>query len=390
KGRIYELTPDRQVSLLTQTDQGQTTRLIPFEGSVLATTANLGKVFRLEKQPALTGTYESEVRDAGNVASWGTIRWSGELPAGTATEFYVRSGNSRRPDATWSEWAGPYSNPSGEQMNTPAARYLQWKAVLRSAADRSPLLRDVTVAYLPRNRAPELREIIVTLRGSGTLPGPGAGGITVGSVGGGQRNARGLAAATSAANATPQRGMDIRWTASDPDQDELRYALYFRGEGENEWKLLADDLQQPFYQLAPDVLPDGKYRLRVSASDAGVNPAETAKSAEKISGPFVLDNTPPQVELLEVSRNGDSVVVRFRAKDTAGAISRAEYTVDAGPPVPLLSSDGILDSPEEIFAISLDSLEQREYLITLRVYDSAGNVGMGKAVWRAAGAGSGQ
>ncbi|MBI1955203.1 MAG: fibronectin type III domain-containing protein [Acidobacteria bacterium] len=184
--------------------------------------------------------------------------------------------------------------------------------------------------------------------------------------------------------------MNIRWTANDPDADDLQYTLYFRGEGESEWKLLAEELQQPFFQLTPDVLPDGKYRVRVVASDAGANPAAAAKSAEKISAPFVLDSTPPQVEMLEATRKGASAIARFRAKDNADVLTRAEYVVDAGSPVALLSDDGLLDSPEETFVISLDSLDGREHLLTLRVYDSAGNVGMGKAVWPPSGAKSSQ
>ena len=391
KGKIYELTPDRQLSLLTQTDQGETTRLIPFEDFVLATTANLGKVFRLGKQPGATGSYESDVWDAGNIASWGTLRWSAEAPTGASVEFYARSGNSRRPDSTWSEWAGPYRSSSGERLGTPAARYLQWKAVLHSAADRSPLLRDVTVAYLPRNRAPELADLQVTQRGENTPSTPVTGGISIiSSVGNNQRRAQGAPSPGSVLNPTPQRGMNIRWTANDPDADELQYTLYFRGEGESEWKLLAEDLQQPFFQLTPDVLPDGKYRVKVVAADAGDNPAATAKSAERISAPFVLNSTPPQVEMLEATRKGSLAIARFRAKDNAGVLTRAEYAVDAGSPIPLLSDDGVLDSPEEMFVISLDSLDGREHLLTLRVYDSAGNVGMGKAVWPSSDAKSGQ
>ncbi len=42
-----------------------------------------GKVFRLSARPATTGTYESEVRDAESLATWGAISWRGTAPAGT-------------------------------------------------------------------------------------------------------------------------------------------------------------------------------------------------------------------------------------------------------------------------------------------------------------------
>ena len=170
KGRIYQMTAERQLSLISQTDQEQTTRLIPSGNNVLATTANLGKVFRMGSQLSAKGSYESEVRDAGNIAGWGTLRWTGEAPSGTSMEFYARSGNSNRPDATWSDWTGPYRNASGELLKVPAARYLQWKADLAPAGGQSPVVRDVTVAYLPRNRGPEIKEISIAPANSKNHP----------------------------------------------------------------------------------------------------------------------------------------------------------------------------------------------------------------------------
>ena len=387
KGRIYELTPDRQVSLVTQTGQEQTTRLIPFDNFVLATTANVGKVFRMGTRPAPTGFFESEVYDAGNIASWGKIRWTVEAPPGTSLEMYTRTGNSRRPDATWSDWSPAYRQATGEQISGPAARYVQWKAALHSSADRSPVLREVILAYLTRNRAPEVQEVRVTPRGERGPSGSATPGITVISSGGGSAGPRAFSGLTPA-RSSPPRGQDIRWTANDPDQDELAYALYFRGEGEAEWKLLQEDWKTNSFQLDNDVLPDGRYRLKVVASDAQANPAGMSKTAEMVSAPFLVDNTPPRVEVVETGRGKDSATARFRAFDAASVLTRAEYAVDADPLAPLLSEDGITDSREEAFTVTVNQLDGREHLLTLRVYDSAGNVGVGKTVWPAPGTGA--
>ncbi|MGH9785840.1 MAG: hypothetical protein ACRD88_16840, partial [Terriglobia bacterium] len=383
QGRIYELTPDRQVSLLTQTGQGQTTRLIPSGDFVLATTANVGKVFRLGTRPAASGFFESEVRDAGSIAGWGQIRWTADLPPGTALELYTRSGNSSRPDATWSEWSSAYRQASGAQISSPAARYVQWKAALRSAADRSPVLREVIVAYLPRNRSPEISELRVAPR-SERGGGGGGGGNVVVNAGGGGGAQRGFSAA-GAPRQQPPRGLDIRWTANDPDQDELAYALHFRGEEESEWKLLQPEVKGATYALESDVLPDGRYRIKVVASDAGSNPGQTARTAERISAPFLVDGTPPLVETVETTRTRDSAAARFRARDAASVLTRAEYAVDADPLKPLLSEDSIVDANDETFLVTVTPLDGREHLLTIRVYDAAGNVGVGKAVWPASG-----
>jgi len=378
KGRIYELTADRRSSLVTETDEEETTRLIPYQNFVLATTANLGKVFQVGTQPADTGYYESVVRDTGGISSWGKIRWTAEVPAGTSLEFYTRSGNSARPDATWSDWSGPYRRQTGEQVGNPPGRYVQWKAVLHAANSQSPVLDEVTLPYLPRNQAPTVTELKVTARAD-----KAAGAILPGAISALPSAFRGAAGYATSVHPATQKGFDISWIASDPDQDELTYTLYFRGEGEAEWKLLQSDLKQNYFQLESDVLPDGKYRLRVIASDASVNPVGMAKTAEMISAPFVVGNAPPQVETLEVKRSGASATARFRAVDRVSGLTRAEYVLDAEAPVQLLSDDGIIDSQEESFTVVLSKLDGREHLLTLRVYDSAGNMGVGKALWSA-------
>jgi hypothetical protein len=348
--------------------------------SFLVTTANLGKVYRLGTHPAATGSYESEVRDAGNIAGWGQIRWRAALPEGTALDLYTRSGNSARPDSTWSDWSAAYKNSNGESIQSPPARYMQWKAVFHAAGNQSPVLQEVTLAYLPRNRAPELTEVRAVLRNDrpaqsgGSGPGSSATGTSAGAA------SRTFSGVSATARANSSRGVDISWLASDPDQDDLVYALYFRGEGETEWKLVQDDLQQNYFQLSPGALPDGTYRLRVVASDGNQNPVPTALSAERVSAPFIMDATPPQVEVLSESRAGAGATVQFRASDGASALTRGEYALDAANLQLVLSDDGIVDSQRETFTVRLPLVDGQEHLLTLRVYDFAGNMGVAKTV----------
>ncbi len=369
-GRIYQLTGEHDLTLLTKTDQEQTTRLIPNGDSLLATTANLGKVFKVARQPATMGTFESVVKDAGNIAGWGQIRWKAQLPTGTGVELYTRSGNSDKPDATWSEWSAAYASGNGQQISSPPGRYLQWKAALRTADGQSPALQAITVAYLPRNRAPEITEIKATPRANGGQSTGNAARV-------GQRI---VVNAQSGGQSSAPRGVDVSWLANDPDQDELTYTLYFRGEAEREWKVLDKDMNQNYFQLNPDALPDGTYRLRVVATDAAENASGTARTNERISAPFLVDFTAPQIEILGVDRAGARATVRWRASDAASFLTRAEYSLDGGDLTPAGPQDGIVDSNAETFATVLDSLSDQEHLASFRVTDFAGNVGTGKAV----------
>ena len=130
------------------------------DGSLRYATANPGKVVRFTRAPAQQGTYESEVRDAETVATWGTISWRGATPGGSRIELSSRSGNTAIPNETWSEWSAPYTDAVGTQITSPKARYLQWRASL-FAGDASPMLTSVTTAYLPRNLRPEVTQITV-------------------------------------------------------------------------------------------------------------------------------------------------------------------------------------------------------------------------------------
>jgi len=250
---------------------------------------------------------------------------------------------------------------------------VQWKAVFHSADSRSPVLREVSVPYLPKNQAPTVTDLKVTSRGS-----TGSSGQPGNTTAPSSARVTGYAASL---HSPAQRGFDISWQGSDPDQDELTYNLYFRGEGESEWKLLQGDLKQNYFQLDSDALPDGRYRLKVVATDAAVNPAGMARTSEIVSAPFTVDNAPPQVQILENRRSAGAAVIRFRATDANSVLTRAEYVLDAEAPVPLLSEDGIIDSLDESFTITLNQLDNREHLITLRVYDASGNMGIGKALW---------
>ena len=66
------------------------------------------------------------------------------------------------------------------------------------------------------------------------------------------------------------------WSAHDDNEDDLKYCVYFRGENQQEWLLLKDNLDQKFYSWDTTSMPDGAYYLKIVASDAPSNPPELA------------------------------------------------------------------------------------------------------------------
>ena len=127
-----------QPTLVARALVQQVTTLLPDRsGRMLFATSNPGKVLRLSAARADKGTYTSDVRDAQSVATWGAIKWQGQAPAGTTLEIATRSGNTRTPDETWSDWSTAYAESAGSPIVSPRARYLQWRAVLERDARAS-------------------------------------------------------------------------------------------------------------------------------------------------------------------------------------------------------------------------------------------------------------
>jgi hypothetical protein len=130
------------------------------------------------------------------------------------------------------------------------------------------------------------------------------------------------------------------------------------------------------------VLPDGRYFFRVTASDRLSNPAGVAREAEMISAPVVIDNTPPVVTAGAPRRTGSTWEIAVDAMDRGSVLRRCEYSVDAGPWLPVEAADGVTDSAQEQFPIRIENLTPGEHLISIRVYDAVGNAGLTKVVAR--------
>lgn len=388
-GRIYRMGADRRVTLVAQTNEGETTRLlVTGPNSIVAATGTMGKLYRLEESPNAAGSYESPVHDAGSVARWGQLAWRGQRKDAAKISFRTRSGNSARPDRTWSDWSPPQTDPQGSGITSPNARFIQWKTEFSGETAASPSVNSVTLAYLPQNNPPVVRSLNVTTQltptpasGKATAPQAASGtySITVTDTG---------EAGPSTLSGTPTQNVSrgytqqiqIVWQADDPDDDKLVYALYFRGEDESQWKLLRGNFSETLLTLEGDVLADGRYVFRLVASDKASNSGDTARTAELVSAPVLFDNTPPTVRAGAPLRTDAAVEIPLEASDAASSLRRAEYSLDATAWLPLDADDGVTDGMEEAFRVRIQALPPGEHIVVVRVYDSSNNVGLTKVV----------
>jgi sugar lactone lactonase YvrE len=378
KGRIYRIEGSGD-TLLLQTDAAQITNLIRSSGDLFATSSNQGTLFRFSKDSTSEGTYESPVLDARNVASWGRLWWRSQGDVSIQT----RSGNTERPDATWSGWSAPMNDPSGGQIGSFPARYMQWRAVLRSKSGPA-LLQEVNVAFLPRNIAPEITSLSVLPANVGLAPNPSVQVDPNIELAGLDPLQFGIPSTVVPPRRVYQRGaVSLQWTAEDRNGDKLLYDVLFREVSESSFKTLKSGIDENFFTVDGQSLSDGKYIFKVVARDTPSNPTNIALSGERMTEPIEIDNSPPLVNVLgKPAVTGDTARVTFSAQDASGYIVRGEYSINGGRWIPVYPEDGIADSPKEQFTVEVKLAAGGEHTITLRVWDAAGNAGTARAVIR--------
>jgi len=379
-------------------------------GKLFLCTANPGKAFSVGPEYEPEGTYESRSFDAQLFSLWGRLDWWSPPPAAEKAasrsagaprlEFFVRSGNTEDPGKEWSRWFGPYSKP-GSSAECPPARFVQWKAVIHDGRPGDGI-NWVSVAYLPRNVAPVIDAIAMQDPGvrvqsiiiiqSGQQPN-----VSLRQPQGFNPTGVVITQGSPARFEQPPQGFrekgyqSVLWSAHDDNEDELRFAVYFRGENETSWKLLKDKLEQKFHSWDSTAMPDGAYYLKIVATDAGSNPPAQTLVAERESERFIVDNTPPVIENLQaeaVNRCtgvcGDrNAIIKFTARDATSSVERAQYSVDGGDWIIVVPAQAISDAREERYQFTVGFERKpgdpdKEHTIAVRAYDHFENVGSAK------------
>src|SRR5258708_623547 len=285
RGHIFAITGLDDFSDLLKAPASQVTAFAKAPGGALyAATSNLGKVFVLGPEPESQGTYQSDVFDAKIFSRWGRADFRG---AGNV-DLFARSGNVDNPDRNWSAWKKIDKSKNGE-TGIPPARYAQWKAVLHSGST-SPGVDSVALNYLPKNAAPEIDDVTVQV-GLKYQPLPKSSSSSLGSDSSSSTTHFELPIPSS----RDRDSVGVKWTAHDDNDDQLIYSLYYRGDGETRWLLLKDNLTDKAFSFDASLLPDGGYKVKVTASDAPSHSPGEALTTSRESRRFEVDTTPPLI-----------------------------------------------------------------------------------------------
>ena len=374
EGRLYRID-DERVSWLERTlPSDQVTAMAAGSGgrSYIAT-SNVGKVFLMGPQAEERGELLSEAFDSGGFARWGRLEYSG---GSSGVELSLRTGNVKRPGATWSQWSAPISAPTGGRTGSPGARYGQWRLALSGAAAE---VAEVRQYFRPSNRAPEITHLELTPP-SFRLPPRSRVVSPVVSVALPPLGAPPSRRSTSSAPTTLTQApgwMGLRWLAEDPNDDSLSFSVAIRGEGESAWTPLENEVDGDAFSFDATGFADGWYELQVTASDAESNPRNEALSASRETELFLIDNTAPSISGLTAELSGGRLRLRLEASDASSRIREAAASIDGGEWIEITPADGLFDGRELQLETELEAAATN--LVAVRVRDQHGNQAVAKA-----------
>ncbi len=383
KGVVYRVDSDQLSTELLNTPPTQVTTLLQGKnGIVYAATGNVGNLYSINPGLEKTGTLESEVLDANDFAYWGKVHLTSALH-GAAVSLESRSGNLNHPEKNWSPWSKVDVSELGGAIQSPPARFLQYRLTLtKSAANESPDLSVVDIAYLPKNIAPKVQQIEFApfnyrqapanqFLERSVLPSGSPSTVTLPAVG--RKRPAATPSLESSATSTLQYNkgyVTVRWSAEDPNGDPIAFKVELRRKNDTQWRVLKEKLQDRHYAFDSTAFEDGSYIVRVTASDAPGNTPANALSSSFESDSFVIDNTPPGILNVAVSATGSKRIFKFTAKDALSWIDKAEYSINGGEWTVLEPVNKVTDSQSLDYQVEAGDGQ----LVSVRIFDENDNV----------------
>src|ERR1051326_6610151 len=313
QGRLYSVK-DGDVSLIANVPEKQIVSIANDNGATLITTTNSGAVYRMEQTPSAKAEFRSAAKDIERFSRFGHYRIEGSGIGDGHLAIAYRSGNTRTPDATWSSWSSALAAPEG-QIDAPAGRYVQWKLTMPKPSN-DVVVTSVATSFINRNVAPVIdnvtvQEPAVVLISSSYPSSPQVVEAT-------NPDEYGIFSSLDSPREKNDPGKKvfrkgfrtINCRAHDDNGDTIRFAVAFRPKGSEKWLRLRDNIDENQLNFDSSRMPDGRYELKLTASDSLDNP-EAPLSDTKQNIEFQIDNTPPAIA---VTTQGDDVVIRITDK----------------------------------------------------------------------------
>jgi len=349
EGKVIRVGPDHESVILLDAEERQIGKILLKGDRGWVVTSDAVAAYAVKGVGGATSVWTSKVLDAGLRARFGLISWDAEGKVALAT----RSGNTSEPDDTWSDWSRDLDRPA--LVPSPAGRYFQVRARMPQSA--GSVLRRIDVPFVTDNVRPVITEIEAKFgaRTSGTGQGSVKSGQPI--------------------DGSPKSTIEVSFKVDNADDDELRFFVHYRPlSASTVWYDALEPgkvLTRSDFSWETKDIPEGKYILRVTASDELSNPPARTLRHSLESNVVLVDNSAPVIADVQVRGR----VVSGRVTDAVGPVRRIEVRLAGREEwVPFEPKDGIFDQNEEDFVLDLAALSPSgPDLFTLRVFDTAGN-----------------
>jgi len=350
QGRVYQIFPDQEETLLSfDTGAG---RVVSFAGTKQEIhwlgTAQPARLIKILPNPQ-NSNFQSNTIDLHIPARFGNLTWKG---IGNV-KFETRTGNTKDPDSSWSKWQEvkiKKPDPETGAIASPLGRFIQVKATWTQP---NAEIHQIKISFLPINQNHFITALDINIPPSQTRA---------------TSSQRGASPNQSPPSALKQA--QVNWRVDNPDQDQLYFELFLRKEGDQNWTKIAsgEELSQNRYQFDASELEDAWFRIKLTASDSPNNPEPESFQTEKISYPFLIDTTKPELEF-KITKG----IISGTAQDKTSPISSLEFALDEKEFQPLSALDGILDDKIENFELELKGIQKGIHQIKIRACDQANN-----------------
>ena len=350
----------------------QATGFLRAGSDLLVVGSNPAELHLLNEAQATEGTIDSRILKGVPLADWGRSYLEAATPTGTSVTLQSRTGATETPDSTWSPWTPPLR--SGERPALPPARFAQFRLKLASTrGGATPAVESVTVHWANRNLPPVWEGVDILPPGlvvTRTAPPDDIGIERVPLET--QKLIPALAYSGSEKHSFRRGGQAFLFKVTDPNQDQLQFRIRLLPEAgapmelETAWK-------EKFFTFDTLVVPDGRYRLEVTASDAASQPFNGALTASWKTSVFNVDHTPPVISTLTAVPEGDGVRVHFLARDETSLLRDAAVSADGDAWLQVVPEDGLFDTKEKTFNVLLPRDKIKGSRVLVRVSDTCNN-----------------
>jgi len=352
-----------QIIILYDFSEKKITILKPFKDNLLIGTG-AGSMYLVKDKYLKKGSFITDVMDGGIGVKWGRVKAALETPKGTGYYFMVRGGFTGSVDSSWTEWKRV------KDKITLDSRFIQLKSVLTSSGNNTPILNKIFVSYKGGNRAPIINSLSVLPPGIGWGTGEGNPfakkplspediirykkmGIHI----------------KDGAFYTPHALRCITFDIKDPDGDPVDVSIFLKMVNSTFSDTLKTNVRGNAFFFDNTTFPGGNYILTISARDEPEGNISKTRTKEI---KFVIDNTPPVFQNLNISYKNGKITAQGSVKDSLSFIQSVFINIDGKKWIPVEAEDGIYDEDEEGFQGKY-KVSKIKHRVTLKVLDTMNN-----------------